>query len=328
VSRPKPLGRFLELGYVTSDLGAAMAAFRAEFGIERWMETGIATIDLGAGRTAQLKIAVAFMGRVLIELQEPIGGDVDWYRDVLPQQGFAVRLHHLGFGVPSAEALDAARDVLAGSHAVPFSGPFGTGSRYFFADARDRLGLYLEYIHFGSEFDGAVPVNPPAIVAGGRLADTLQIAWVTTDYDRALTILRDDYGFERFFETGLVDADLGGGQMAKLKVAIADLDGIQFELIAPISGAVDLHRMGLPDDGSFATRFHHLAFFAPDRATLERIRAGAAARGDRMPIHGEFGSSGYFYVDSRERVGHCLEYIYYTPDYDALIPRNLGCDGA
>lgn len=41
-----------------------------------------------------------------------------------------------------------------------------------------------------------------------------------------------------------------------------------------------------------------------------------------IPFTGRFGtSSGYFYVDTCDRFGHHLEYIYMSPEYGRLIPR-------
>ena len=144
----RPLGRFVELGYVTNNLSRALEVLRSSYGIDRWMETGIASIDLGGGRAAVLRIAVAYVGRLLLEIQQPVGGEVDWYRSVLPTDGsFVTRLHHLAFAADRPERLDQVRQSLVASgHSIPYEGPFGKTSRYFFADARDTLGQYLEFI--------------------------------------------------------------------------------------------------------------------------------------------------------------------------------------
>src|SRR6266404_6020211 len=151
----RPLWQFVELGYVTNDLERALNVLRSNYGIDQWMETGTASIDLGRGRTSALRIAVAYVGRLLLEVQEPVGGEVDWYRTALPTDGgFAIRLHHLAFTADSLERLDRVRQCLvATGHSIPYEGRFGATSRYFFADARDTLGQYLEYIHFGAEVD-------------------------------------------------------------------------------------------------------------------------------------------------------------------------------
>jgi len=113
-----PLDRLLELSYVTNSLDQSLALMRTTFGIERWMETGIATVDLGAAKAARLKIAVAYLGPMLIELQEPVGCDVTWYRELLSDTGFAMRLHHLGFSAPDSGTLATLKHSES-THAIP-----------------------------------------------------------------------------------------------------------------------------------------------------------------------------------------------------------------
>jgi hypothetical protein len=317
------LSDFVELGYVTSDLDRALALFRSEYGIPDWLEIPNGEVDLGNGRTARLKVAVAYLGKTLIEVQQPLGGEDGWYREVLPEDGFAIKLHHIAFQVPSAEALTQRRADLAGDHAIPYEGRFGN-SGYFFADARDRLGVYLEYIYFAPDMDGVIPVNQPQRPdhPAHRLSDLTQLAWVTTDYDRTMSDFRTVYGLEKFFETGEVESDVGQGQIARVKAAIGNLDGMQFEVIAPLSGAVSEYRRGLPADGSHRAILHHMAAYMPDRETLERIRAYAKANGDAVPVSGNFGDSGFFFVDNIARLGHHLEYVYFSEQYCAMIPEN------
>jgi hypothetical protein len=148
-----------------------------------------------------------------------------------------------------------------------------------------------------------------------------QLAWVTNDYDRALTLWRHHFGFSEFLETGLVETDLGHGQRAMLKVAMAYHHGLQYELIEPVGGDVDIYRQALPSNGDFALCFHHVACAAPNRDALEKWRHQAIRTARHLPIHGAFGESAYFYVDETHQLGHHIEYVYLTPEYDARIPR-------
>jgi hypothetical protein len=322
----RPLGRFVELGYVTNNLSRALEVLRSSYGIDRWMETGIASIDLGGGRAAVLRIAVAYVGRLLLEIQQPVGGEVDWYRSVLPTDGsFVTRLHHLAFAADRPERLDQVRQSLVASgHSIPYEGPFGKTSRYFFADARDTLGQYLEYIHFGPEFDGAVPQNEgdPRDGRTQRLRNMSQVSYVTNDYHRAKIVMAERFGIDRWLETGRVQVDLGNGEVGQLQVCQAYIDHIQFEIIAPEGERLNVHGACLRDHEDFVMRFHHIGFAAPTRAHLEGLRSFAATSGQAIPIQGEFGGqSAYFYVDARPTLGHYLEYLYVEPAFDALIPR-------
>ncbi len=322
----RPLGQFVELGYVTNDLERALNVLRSNYGIDQWMETGTASIDLGRGRTSALRIAVAYVGRLLLEVQEPVGGEVDWYRTALPTDGgFAIRLHHLAFTADSLERLDRVRQCLvATGHSIPYEGRFGATSRYFFADARDTLGQYLEYIHFGPEFDCAVPQNEgdPRDGPAQRLRNMAQVSYVTNDYCRAKTVMAERFGIDRWLETGKVQADLGNGEVGQLQVCQAYLDHVQFEIIEPEGELLQVHGACLRGDKNFVMRFHHLGFAAPTRASLENLRTFAETSGEVIPIRGEFGEeSAYFYVDAHHTLGHYMEYLYVEPALDALIPR-------
>ncbi len=162
----------------------------------------------------------------------------------------------------------------------------------------------------------------PSRQFGKFLKDTIQIAYVTHDLEAAIDVLSEKVGIRDFMKTGAVEADLGGGAIGELSVAMAYCGNTQYELIQPISGAVDVHRNGLPTDEGSVLVFHHVSYFARSREDLETVRP--IVLGDRTaPVFGEFGEeSAFFYVDERPTLGHYVEYQYSEPAYDALIPRN------
>ena len=62
------------------------------------------------------------------------------------------------------------------------------------------------------------------------------------------------------------------------RFAMGARGGLIVELIEPVAGEVDFYRRFLPDDGSFAVRFHHVAtFIANGDEEWERLRALLAA---------------------------------------------------
>lgn len=154
------------------------------------------------------------------------------------------------------------------------------------------------------------------------LKDTIQIAYVTRDLQAAIDMLGEKVGIRTFMETGAVKSDLGGGAIGELSVAMAYCGNTQYELIQPISGAVDIHRNGLPTDEGPLLAFHHVSYFARSREDLETVRP-IVLGGRKAPVFGEFGEeSAFFYVDECPTLGHYVEYQYSEPAYDALIPRN------
>lgn len=154
------------------------------------------------------------------------------------------------------------------------------------------------------------------------LNDTFQIAYVTRDLDRAIDTLREMTGIRSFMETGVAQTDLGQGAIGELKAALAYSGSVQYEIIQPISGAVQIFQDSLPTRNGADLAFHHVSYFARNREALETLRPIALAGRDPT-IFGEFGEeSVYFYVDERPKLGHYVEYQYAEPAFDALIPRN------
>jgi len=85
---------------------------------------------------------------------------------------------------------------------------------------------------------------------------------------------------------------------------------LQYELIQPVSGLVDVYREDLPD--RYPLRFHHICMCVPDwaefRAELDRRKSPVVIEGG-TPGHLQFA-----YVDARDSLGHYLEYCWMTPE--------------
>ena len=88
-----------QLGYVTRDLDRAIALMSERFGVEdcRRLPSDTATFLAGDTPVAwEVKIAMGARGGTIVELIEPVAGEIDFYTRVLPPSGeFAVRLHHI-----------------------------------------------------------------------------------------------------------------------------------------------------------------------------------------------------------------------------------------
>lgn len=143
----KPLAKFLQHGYVTSNLDEAMLHF-AELGVLNFSVRRNMESQLPGGKRAIVSVAIAWCGPLQIELVEPVSGDDSVFRDLLPAEGFALRLHHHGFLAPDPETFEALRAgfMAEGMPLVLDGANETTGTRYFYADARAKVGHYLEYI--------------------------------------------------------------------------------------------------------------------------------------------------------------------------------------
>jgi hypothetical protein len=155
-----------------------------------------------------------------------------------------------------------------------------------------------------------------------------QSAYVTNDLEQALAVFKDIYGVPEFL---VLDADYpvkyrgGVGQM-KLRLALANLNGVQIEVIEGGEGCIDLYREGLPDSG-FAVVHHHLAVAVEgDFERWKQWRAEVGAGDRAVVLEGDLGQGAQFlYLDDKRRLGHYTEYLWQAPEgkkaMDAAIPR-------
>lgn len=141
-----------QLGYVTRDLDAAMARLRAIGGIGSFAvyEPELEVEAAGQRGTARIRVALANLGTMQVELIEPVDGAVGIYRDGAPDAD--PFLHHVAVLVRGGEAAwDAAlADLAAAGHAPALTGEggraWGTLTRFAYVDARPLLGHHVELI--------------------------------------------------------------------------------------------------------------------------------------------------------------------------------------
>lgn len=153
----------------------------------------------------------------------------------------------------------------------------------------------------------------------------LQMAYVTSDFDRALAEFRDSHGIARFLEMRNMNSELLPGRFASLHVGLAWVGDTQIELIAPLGGDDEVYRNVLPAD-EFAIRFHHIGQHVDSKKEYQRLLDDAAVRDIPIVIR----STSYFYLDMRKQLGHYMEYVSNSPEDNTAqrraiieqIPRN------
>src|SRR2546430_608508 len=106
----------------------------------------------------------------------------------------------------------------------------------------------------------------------------LQLAYVTTDFDRALDEFRRSHGVARFLEMRGVPSPTTPGCFAELNVGLAWVGDMQIEVIAPLSGDDGVYRGALPTQG-FAIRFHHVGQTVDTPEELNRLLEETRAAG-------------------------------------------------
>lgn len=144
------LANVWQLGYVTTDLDRATEFMAERFGLQDCRRLPSDTATFLAGDTPvpwDVKVAMGARGGLIVELIEPVAGEIDFYTDVLPgNDEFAVRLHHLATytepGNPEWERIEAllAKSDLTVDYTVLIPGRVRAG----YVDTRAELGHWLE----------------------------------------------------------------------------------------------------------------------------------------------------------------------------------------
>jgi Glyoxalase/Bleomycin resistance protein/Dioxygenase superfamily len=160
----RPLTNAVQIAYVTNDIDRAWKMFQAIYGIEKWLDlaalSGRQTVSIHA-RQGRIEIRgmIAYVGTVQFELIQPIVDPERLYTDFLPADGtFAIRLHHLGFNQVGVDEVRVLESRLGRDHLIPMATDSQT-MPVFYADARARLGHYLEYFSLPVAFDALIPRN-------------------------------------------------------------------------------------------------------------------------------------------------------------------------
>ena len=125
---------------------------------------------------------------------------------------------------------------------------------------------------------------------------------------------REVYGIPRFFvmEEQQFDARVGElrGKM-KLRIALANVDGVELELIEPASPGIDaIYRDVLPANGVHTNVFHHICVKV--NGTLDDWDRHLAELPKDRPIYydGDVGPGARFvYTDDRALLGHYIEHV-------------------
>jgi len=169
---PRPIGELSDLfanvwqlGYVATDLDQASELLRERFGLEHIAEVPTAGATFLKGDEPvdwQVRVAMGARGGLIVEVIEPVGGEVGFYTGDLPDDGsFALRLHHLATFVPLGdETWSAIEDLLAKSGLkFDYTVLIPDRVRAGYVDTTAELGHWLEICQLQSadtEFFGGL----------------------------------------------------------------------------------------------------------------------------------------------------------------------------
>jgi extradiol dioxygenase family protein len=134
--------------------------------------------------------------------------------------------------------------------------------------------------------------------------DHFQMAYATTDIERARGVFRERYGIREF---RAIEGDLAQGGHIHAEFAWAG--GLMYELIQASGPGSEIFMSRLPTDG-FAIRHHHLGYLVREQSDWDALETEIARRG--LTIAWRSDTPGFIkaaIIDAPE-LGHYLEYIF------------------
>jgi hypothetical protein len=138
-----------------------------------------------------------------------------------------------------------------------------------------------------------------------------QNAYVTRDIDKWIKTFNEHAKVDRvmiYEGTTPVTTPAGPGTQTN-KLAFIWVGDLQYELIQPISGDVQLYSEALPaDDG---LQFHHVCMRVAD---WDEFRARAEEQPYPIVLEGGNEALRFLYLDARAFLGHYLEYVWMSEE--------------
>ena len=138
-----------------------------------------------------------------------------------------------------------------------------------------------------------------------------QNAYVTRDIEKAIETFKARANVRKLirYEGATEVITPAGPGTQKNKLAFIWVGDLQYELIEPVSGSVDLFRDALPADDS--PRFHHICMRVDD---WEDFRARVNRQPLPVALQGGGDALKFLYLDARKFLGHFLEYVWMTEE--------------
>jgi hypothetical protein len=134
-----------------------------------------------------------------------------------------------------------------------------------------------------------------------------QNAYVTRDIDKAFAAFteRADARSAFKFEASTEVLTAAGRRAHNVKLAFIWIGDFQYEIIEPLSEAVPMFASWLPDGDE--PRFHHTCARVSDWG---RFRERAGSGPFPVVIEGESEGLNFLFLDTRELLGHYMEYTW------------------
>ena len=138
------LSGFFQNGYVVADIDSTMARMERQYGPLKFrtFEPEIEAQTPEGFGLVHVKVALAWIGTMQIELIQPISGYVRHYAAILDGDD-QIRHHHIGLRVEDWDVTLA--DIQGSGLPIVYEGSFGD-VRFIYVDATATLGHQIEYL--------------------------------------------------------------------------------------------------------------------------------------------------------------------------------------
>jgi Glyoxalase/Bleomycin resistance protein/Dioxygenase superfamily len=135
--------------YVTADLDRGMAELQELLGVENSTEVpteGASFLKDGEQLQWNVRVAMGARGGLIVELIEPVAGEVEFYREALPEDGGVLGFHHLAMLVPLGDKAWSSVEELVGKNgmSLEYTILIPDRARLAYVDARAQLGHWIE----------------------------------------------------------------------------------------------------------------------------------------------------------------------------------------
>lgn len=158
---------------------------------------------------------------------------------------------------------------------------------------------------------------------GARYAQLCQLSYITRDLEAAVDHARDKLGIDHFHisESTIPVLSYGTVQELTVRAAIANIGRHQFEYIQPVSGPIHVYTDSVDLAGDLIN-FHHIAMAVPGpHSEWLKLLDEVKASGDEFaflfpPEPDPEVQVAFCYVDTRHRLGHYTEYLWWDEALD------------
>lgn len=171
----QPIGGVVQTAFVVADIHASIAHFQRDsaagpfFLLDHFLGEG--QVYRGNASTADVAIAMGFVGHMQIELIQPLDHEPSVYRETIDKRGYG--FHHFGVAFTDVDA--ALPDYLARGYTLAFRAPVPTGGAVAYLESADPAApgfielipatdgmdsLFTSQWRASQDWDGAQPVRP------------------------------------------------------------------------------------------------------------------------------------------------------------------------